>query len=151
LIIGDGPRRPSLQALCADLDIEAAFVGFQNQGQIARYLVCADVFVLPSEYETWGLVINEAMACGLPVVATAVVGAGVDLIEAGVTGFTYPPGDRAALADCLQPLIADPALRLSMGAAARRRVQPYNYRTCAAGVVSALQFIAASQQERLRR
>lgn len=144
LIIGDGPLRRPLQALCQELEVEAAFVGFQDQSQLARSLACADLFVLPSGYETWGLVINEAMACGLPVVTTAVAGAGLDLVEPGVTGFLYPSGDRAALADCLARLIADPALRVSMGAAARLRVQPYNYRTCADGVVSALQFVARS-------
>jgi glycosyltransferase involved in cell wall biosynthesis len=151
LIIGDGPLRSSLQALCRELEVEAAFVGFQNQAQIVPYLGCADVFVLPSDYETWGLVINEAMACGLPVVTTAVAGAGVDLVEPGVTGFIYPSGDRDALSACLERLVADPALRTAMGAAAHRRVQPYNYRTCADGVVSALQFAARWPQERVHQ
>jgi glycosyltransferase involved in cell wall biosynthesis len=141
MVVGDGPLYAPLKQLCRSHSIDATFVGFQNQTQLARYYVCADVCVLPSSYETWGLVINEAMACGLPVVTTTVVGAGVDLVIPGVTGYTYPPGDCAALADCLERLIGDPALRKTMGEAARQRVDPHNYQECTAGIISALEFV----------
>jgi glycosyltransferase involved in cell wall biosynthesis len=141
MIVGDGHLQSSLKELCSSLNVDATFVGFRNQTQLARYYVCADLLVLPSNYETWGLVVNEAMVCGLPVVTTTVAGAGLDLVVPGVTGFTYPAGDCEALAERLSRLIADPVLRSSMGEAARQRVQAYNYQACAAGVLAALEFV----------
>ena len=149
LILGDGPRRALLIGLADSLDLRVRFVGFQNQSQLARYYVCGDVFVLPSSYETWGLVVNEAMAFGMPIVTTSVVGAGVDLVTPGITGYTYEPGDCAALAACLDPLLKDAEARRRMGEAALRRVGPYNLDECVKGVLAALQFVSAGQQRRV--
>jgi glycosyltransferase involved in cell wall biosynthesis len=80
----------------------ASFPGFLNQSEMPRAYVAADVLVLPSDGgETWGLVVNEAMACGLPAIVSDAVGCAPDLIDEGQTGFTFPMGDTNALADRL--------------------------------------------------
>lgn len=83
----------------------ASFAGFLNQTEISKAYVAADVLVLPSDgRETWGLVVNEAMACGLPAIVSDAVGCAPDLIEDCKTGFTFPLGDDSALAKRLAAL-----------------------------------------------
>jgi len=80
----------------------ASFAGFLNQSKMPSAYVAADVLVLPSDGgETWGLVVNEAMACGLPAIVSDAVGCAPDLIDEGQTGFTFPMGETKALADRL--------------------------------------------------
>jgi glycosyltransferase involved in cell wall biosynthesis len=85
----------------------ASFAGFLNQTELARAYVAADVLVLPSDgRETWGLVVNEAMACGLPAIVSNAVGCAPDLIEQGKTGFTFPVGNCRELGQRLKELAA---------------------------------------------
>lgn len=99
------------------------FAGFLNQTEIVRAYVAADCLVLPSDYgETWGLVVNEAMACGLPAIVSDQVGCGSDLIVESETGAIFPMGDVAALAERLAAFAAYPAGLRAMGERAQRRV-----------------------------
>lgn len=84
-------------------------LGFRNQTELPRLYAMGDVFVLPSEDEPWGLVINEAMCSGLPIVASEGVGAAADLVRPGDNGFRFPPGDRAALVQALRLTLQDGA------------------------------------------
>ena len=88
----------------------------------AHAMVSADVLVLPSYREGFGSVVIEAAACGVPAIASRIYGL-TDSIEENVTGLLHPPGDIAALHECMQRLCVDSELRLKMGAAACRRVQ----------------------------
>lgn len=92
----------------------ARFVGSQPQERLRAYYVAADVTVLPSYYESFGMVALEAMACGRPVVASRVGGL-LTTVRHGVTGFLVPDGDSGALARCLTTVLADPALRQRLG------------------------------------
>jgi glycosyltransferase involved in cell wall biosynthesis len=87
-----------------------------------------EVFVLPSRGpgETWGLAINEAMACGRAVVASEKVGCAPDLIENRENGFVFPANDRTALQEILRTLINDETLRLRMGHASEERIQEWS-------------------------
>jgi D-inositol-3-phosphate glycosyltransferase len=98
------------------------FAGRVDDRQLQDWYAAADVFALPSSSEAQGIVALEAMACRLPVVATAVGGL-VGTIEDGLTGFLVPPGDVAALASPLLMLLQDPARRQAIGAAARQAVE----------------------------
>ena len=138
LIIGEGPRRELLTKLASELGMRVTFAGFQNQTQLARYYLCGDIFVLPSTRETWGLVLNEAMLFGMPVVTTSAVGAGADLVVADVTGYTFEPGDCVTLAKHLDMLLNDPDARRRMGEAARCRISAYTYAEGVNGVLAAL-------------
>ena len=99
------------------------FVGFRRKEQLQLYYQAADVFVLPTHSDVWGLVINEAMACGLPVITTDRCVAGLELVREGVNGCLVPVEDRQALVDAMhRVLLGDYA---GMGAAALETIRPY--------------------------
>lgn len=95
-------------------------LGHLDEARYVETLAAATVFALPSEWEAFGIVLAEAMACGVPCVATRVGGA-PDVVQDGVTGRLVPYGDARALADALAALLADPEARRRMGAAGRAR------------------------------
>jgi glycosyltransferase involved in cell wall biosynthesis len=104
---GSGALQPALAKIAAEAGVHANFLGFVNQAELPAVYASADVLVLPSEYdETWGLVVNEAMACGVPAVVSDAVGCGPDLIELGKTGATFPLGDVAALAAAIESTLS---------------------------------------------
>lgn len=103
VLVGAGELEVQLRAEAQRLNVAAQFLGFKNQTELPACYAAADVLVLPSDGgETWGLVVNEAMACGLPAIVSDAVGCAPDLVTAGETGFNYPVGDAARLADCLK-------------------------------------------------
>lgn len=106
IIVGDGPLRAELERQAGESCAgRVHFAGFQNQSVLPSYYSAADFLVLPSvSGETWGLVANEAMACGLPVVLSDRVGSAPDLVAAGETGYMYPAGDVSALAAAMRNL-----------------------------------------------
>ena len=128
VVVGDGPLR---QAVHAAADRSPArdritVSGFVPHAQVPRVLASLDVLALPSVYEEMGSVLVEAMASGLPVVASRVGGI-PDLVRDGVTGLLVPPMDVDALAGALDALVADPGCRLRMGSAARQRAAGYSW------------------------
>jgi 2-deoxystreptamine N-acetyl-D-glucosaminyltransferase/2-deoxystreptamine glucosyltransferase len=98
--------------------------GFVEHSAVPAVLASLDVLVLPSAYEEMGSVLVEAMASGLPVVASAVGGI-PEVVRDGETGLLVPPGDVAALAGVLDRLAADPELRARLAAGARARARDY--------------------------
>lgn len=99
LMVGDGPLRQSCESFVKTNNVPVTFSGFLNQTEMADSYVAADALVLPSDGgETWGLVVNEAMACGRPCFVSDHVGCGPDLIRPGETGEIFPVGDTHALA-----------------------------------------------------
>jgi glycosyltransferase involved in cell wall biosynthesis len=123
LVVGAGALEDELRALAAQLGVPCSFTGFVNQARMPEAYVAADCLVLPSDYgETWGLVVNEAMACGVPAIVSDRVGCGPDLVEAGVTGLVFPFGDVEALAACMGNAARKPEMLRTWGDNARRRV-----------------------------
>lgn len=123
-LVGDGPERAALEAQAASLGVDrrVRFLGLMTDVRPA--LAAADALVLPSSYEAQGIVLLEAMAMGLPVVA-ADVGGVRHFVEEGRTGLRVPPGDAEALAAALSRLAADPALRRRLGEAGRIHAQGF--------------------------
>ena len=123
-VVGDGPARKSLEAQAARLGIEDAttFTGYRAQGEVAALLEEADMLVLPSFAEGVPVVLMEAMASRIPVIASQVAGV-PELVEDGVSGFVVPPGDAGTLAARLGTLLDDPGLCARMGAAGRAKVE----------------------------
>ena len=139
VMLGEGMERPRLEAAAARHRLpHVVITGFVNLTEIGRYYAVADVLVLPSEHEPWGLVLNEGMCFGLPVVASDAVGAAPDLVHEGDNGFVYPVGDVSALADALRRLLADPVRRARMGARSREIVAGFSYDADVAGILEAL-------------
>lgn len=109
LFVGDGEERATITRRAEKQGIAGAvtIAGFVNQRELPDWYAAADALVLPSDSrETWGLVVNEAMAAGLPVVVSDAAGCSVDLVRPGENGFTYPCGDVTALGDCLTSVAA---------------------------------------------
>lgn len=118
---GSGKMLESLKARAGTRRV--AFPGFLNRRQLPEAYAASDALVLPSdEGETWGLVVNEAMASGLPVLVSDRVGCAPDLVLHGKTGYEFPFGDVDALGRCLENFICAGEERLAMGEAARRHV-----------------------------
>lgn len=120
-IAGDGPRMAELQGLAATLGVgdRVSFLGHRED--VPALLGGADIFVLPSRSEAFPNGAIEAMAAGLPVIASATGGL-LDLIDSGRTGLLLPPDDPAALADAIAGLVVSPARASVLGAAARDEV-----------------------------
>lgn len=138
LFVGDGPLRSECEAFARTrLAGRVAFAGFRNQTDLPRLYAAADVLVLPSDVEPWGLVLNEAMAAGLPVIASAVVGAAADLVRPGETGEMFRLGDIAALAGALDK-VCEPATAARLSAGARARIARWSIRETADGIARAL-------------
>jgi len=94
---------------------EVWFIGYQKDPiTVARFYQAADIYLHAAKAETWGLTITEALACGTPVVATAVGGI-PEQVEDGITGFLVPPGDVKAMAETITMLLTDDALRMRLG------------------------------------
>lgn len=141
LIVGEGEERASLQALAQELGLQRVhFAGFRNQTELPSFFALAEVFVLPSRHEPWGLIVNEAMASGCPVIVSSDAGCHPDLITNGVEGFVYPQGDISALATALRAVLCDPVNAKAMGRAAQARVQQYNFEADVQGLRQALAF-----------
>jgi glycosyltransferase involved in cell wall biosynthesis len=119
LFLGEGPQRQQVEALACKLGVEGrvGFSGFVNQRAIPEWYAAGDCLVLASDHrETWGLVVNEAMAAGLPIIASDAVGCAPDLVRPGENGWTYPLGDVAALAQAMARLASlAPSVRAALG------------------------------------
>jgi len=113
------------------------FVGFLNQSALPGLYAAADLFVLPSEEEPWGLIVNEVMAAGLPVIVSDQVGAAADLVECRNTGIIFPCGDICALRSGLETLLSSPELRKTMGMNARKLIRSWDVDACASKFVAA--------------
>lgn len=103
VLVGDGSQRPALEAYAEQYALSGVrFVGALSWSAVATHYADADVFVLPSSSEPWGLVVNEAMLCQLPVLVSTHCGCSLDLVESGGNGFLFPPSDTQALTKLLR-------------------------------------------------
>ncbi len=140
IFTGDGELRLALEAYVQQHKLENVhFVGFKNQTELPAYYTLADIFVLPSGAgETWGLVVNEAMNFGLPVVISDLPGSGFDLVHDGVNGFRFPVGDIEELSQKLKKLIEDETMRRRFGEESSKIIQGYSYEKDIEGLLRAL-------------
>jgi glycosyltransferase involved in cell wall biosynthesis len=143
---GDGPLRSRVEQRARDQGISGRirFLGFVNQSQLPAVYRASDLLVLPSLYEPFGLVVNEAMLCGCPVAVSDRVGAKFDLVRQSENGCVFPAGDVDALAVVLTDILSDPDKRLRMSAAARTRMETWSPREYVEGLVEAVKLAALS-------
>src|SRR5579862_2994224 len=142
LLVGDGPLRQTLEDHRRQHATPCTMMGFLNQQQIGRAYATADAIVVPSDAgETWGLVVNEAMACGVPAIVSDDVGCAPDLVLNGETGFTYPCGDVGQLVVRMTQLAGNRDLRQRMGARCVAHIQAFSPLRAAEGVVEALDYL----------
>lgn len=139
LMVGDGPLRAEAEALAHKQQLPVSFAGFVNQSRMPEAYAVADVLVLPSDAgETWGLVVNEAMASGRPAIVSDQVGCAADLIRPGETGAIYPCGDCHALANSMRAYCERPGRAGKEGIAAQERIRHYDIRCVATGIWESL-------------
>lgn len=120
LLIGDGPDRARAEWMAHQKNLTADVVFLGKQNQVQDLLNCADVMLLPSELESFGLAALEAMACGVPAVCSRVGGV-PEVIRDGVEGYLVEPGDVDTMAERVLRILTEPGRREEMGRAARRR------------------------------
>ena len=141
LVVGEGPLRPLLENHIRSHGTPCTLAGFLNQREMGLAYAVADGLVLPSEEETWGLVVNEAMACGVPAVLSDRVGCAPDLIVEGQTGFTYPCGEVGPLARRLSLLAENQEMRRALGRRAAAHVNGFSIEAGCRGLLRALEVL----------
>jgi glycosyltransferase involved in cell wall biosynthesis len=139
LFVGDGEMRRDLEAAAASTGWRSiVFRGFSNQSEIAAYYDLCDVFVMPSETEPWGLVVNEAMNAGRPVIVSNRAGCGPDLVREGENGFVFKAGDSEDLSRVLREALASPERRVEMGRKSLEIINHWSFEEDIAGLRAAL-------------
>jgi glycosyltransferase involved in cell wall biosynthesis len=142
LLVGDGEERGRLETRASELALEGVrFLGFRNQSELPAFFALADVFVLPSRHEPWGLIVNEAMAAGCAVIVSDEVGAHADLVTDGIEGFVFPIGHIDALATALSWVLSSPEQAERMGQAAKTRISIWDFEADVRGLREALKAV----------
>jgi glycosyltransferase involved in cell wall biosynthesis len=145
LLVGREAELPTLIAkLPSDARTRIEYAGFQPPEALPALFARADVFVLPSRYDGWGVVVNQAIAAGLPVVCSDQVGAGYDLVEEGVNGIRFRSCDVKSLQEAMQRFVDSPALIASYGVASRAKAHAWTPEIGAAKWVDATETILAA-------
>ena len=138
LMVGNGKLRQLCEEYSASRRLPVTFAGFLNQSEMATAYACVDVLVLPSAYETWGLVVNEAMSCGVPAIVSDRVGCGPDLVSSGQTGAIFPVGNVDRLAELMSVYVATPGLTKEHGANAQDLIANYSIEAATDSTVAAV-------------
>lgn len=146
LMVGDGPLRSACEGFVGSNHVPVSFAGFLNQSQIVGAYACGDVLVLPSVGETWGMVVNEAMACGRPSLVSDRVGCGPDLVLPQETGQMFPHGNLAALSSAMINMAANPLHTAEMGRKAQSRLERYSLQAAVDGVLHALEATVGARE-----
>ena len=139
VLAGEGAVRAELVRRSSQVTPgDVQYAGFVHREQLVSYYALAEAFVFPSHTDTWGLVVNEAMACGLPVISSEAAGCTADLVQDGWNGRVVRRGDVAQLASAMEELAQDSALRMRMGNHSKERILKYSPEACAAGIAEAV-------------
>ena len=146
LFVGDGEQRPILEQRARETGWSSIrFLGFKNQTELPRFFDLCDVFVLPSEGEPWGLIVNEVLNAARPVIVTDPVGAAPDRGHDGENGDVVPVGDTGALAGRLRDITCDPEKARRMGERSLEIIRGWGFREDLAGLRLALEATAGAQ------
>lgn len=147
VFVGDGADRPQLMEQAARIvQGNLRFAGFIHREELPEFYALAEALVFPTHSDTWGLVVNEAMACGLAVVLASVAGCAADLVQDGWNGFVVPSADISGLAIAMTRLAGDARLRIEMGSRSRERIRAYSPAAWAAGLASAVESITSGER-----
>ncbi|OAD23267.1 glycosyl transferase group 1 [Candidatus Thiomargarita nelsonii] len=140
VLAGTGPLLETLrqEALRLNLAQQIKFAGFLQREELAEYYAAADIFVLPSLSEPWGLVVNEAMEFGLPLILSDHIGCAPELLQEGKNGMSFPSGNSEKLASCIKALCYDRKLRRKMGKISQNIIQNHSIEKWVQNVVESI-------------
>ncbi|MDR3406406.1 MAG: glycosyltransferase family 4 protein [Chthoniobacter sp.] len=142
LLVGTEADLPKFLApLPANVRDRIQYAGFQSPDELPRFFAQADVFVLPSRYDGWGVVVNQALGAGLPIICSDMVGAGVELVEEEMNGLRFPAENAAALAEKMQRFLLQPTLCDGLGRNSRRKARHWTPDAGAAKWIGAFEAI----------
>lgn len=143
VLLGDGPMRPELCLLISLLGLEGCvhMPGFKQYDALPSYYAGASAFIHASKTEQWGLVVNEAMASGLPVLVSNRCGCATDLVREGFNGWTFDPGDQKQLADLMCQLSGDEMSGVKMGEGSREIIAEWGPDRFVSGFLSAIKSV----------
>ena len=157
IFVGSGTEEPALRSLCAKLGLaivdcsgygpsrpmnreigaDVGFYGFRQIAELPSFYALAEAFILPSHEEEWGLVVNEAMACGCAVLVSAHAGCCEDLVEEGANGWSFHPGRSEELGSHMLKLAEEPQLSRRMGEAGAAKIKDWGCEVFAENAVRA--------------
>ena len=145
--VGSGELQNEMQEYVDKHGLDSVrFFGFQSRHEVSKYYTTADLLVLPSQRETWGMVVNEALCYALPVIVSDQVGSARDMVQNGQNGFIYPSGDVEALTLCLQQLVdLTKEERQQMGLRSRRLIEDWAERDLAQSLDQYIDFIYSNR------
>jgi glycosyltransferase involved in cell wall biosynthesis len=139
VFVGEGSSRQQLEEEAASISPGVIrFAGFAQREQLGTYYALAEMLILPTYTDPWGLVVNEAMACGLPIVCSQVAGCAADLVREDWNGLLVPPRDVSLLANAMQHLATQPDLCAVMAANSMRQISYYSPEAWSEGVARAV-------------
>lgn len=138
VLVGSGPMEGRLRARASELSLNVEFAGFLQREDLAKRYAAADVFVLSSRSEPWGLVVNEAMQFGLPLVLSNKVGSAPALLQEGQNGFVSAAGNADDFASSIEALCLDEDLRRRMGEVSRQKIKDHSIEAWADAVLAAV-------------
>ena len=144
VIVGDGVARAHLMQEAPN---GVRFVGFAQRDQLSTYYGLAETLIFPTHSDPWGLVVNEAMACGLPIIASNAAGCVTDLVTDGWNGRVVNSQRVDELASAMTELASDGELRASMGKRSRERILAYSPHACATGIFAAITSVVGVRHE----
>lgn len=140
LLVGSGDKERRYKDFCLINNLRNVFFeGFIHQEELPFYYAIADVFVLPTHSDPWGLVLNEAMACSLAVISSDAAGAAHDLIVNGENGYIFKNGDIKQIVSCLEDVLGDEEKRIKMGKVSSEIIKDYSPFKCAQGFIRAME------------
>jgi glycosyltransferase involved in cell wall biosynthesis len=147
VFVGDGADRPELMRKASQIAPGTIqFAGFVHRENLPVFYALADALIFPTHSDPWGLVVNEAMSCSLPVIVSYVAGCAPDLVKNGWNGFIIPPREASQLSTSMSLLASDSGLRLEMGMRSREQIEANSPNAWAEGIVRAMASVSAGTQ-----
>jgi glycosyltransferase involved in cell wall biosynthesis len=146
VFVGEGSCREQLEKQASSIAPGAIrFAGFAQRDEVATYYALADIFILPTYTDPWGLVVNEAMACGLPVILSRAAGCAADLVKEDWNRLLVPPGDEMSLRSAMDHLATRPDLCSTIGRHSREHICLYSPMTWSHGIAQMVGAVGAKR------
>ena len=146
VFVGDGPSRRQLEEQAASITPGMIrFAGFAQREQLAAYYALAETLILPTYTDTWGLVVNEAMACGLPVILSRAAGCTADLVRENWNGLLVAPRDASSLTLAMRTLAEEPNLCATMGANSAQLISHYTPKEWSRGIAKMVEVMGGTR------